>query len=102
LLKEHCSEMIINKTTEEKMTWSLIKQTVGFTHSPHPALHCFHTLLLSVCTKLREVWPETRRVQATWCTFCLCWKHSLRVSLKPKCSCMAHGKESAFTHRRLS
>jgi hypothetical protein len=31
MLKEHCSEMIINKTIEEEMRWSLIKQTVGFT-----------------------------------------------------------------------
>jgi hypothetical protein len=60
VLKEHCSEMIINKTIEEEIRWSLIKQTARFTHSPHPGLHCFHTLHLSVCTKLREGWPETR------------------------------------------
>jgi hypothetical protein len=65
MLKEHCSEMIINKTIKEEMRCSLIKQTVGFTHSPHPGLHCFYTLHLSVCTKLREGWPETRRVQST-------------------------------------
>jgi hypothetical protein len=102
MLKEHCSEMIINKTIQKEMRWSLIKQTVGFTHSPHPGLHCFHTLHLSVYTKLRQGWPETRRVQATWCSFCLCLKYSLRVSLKARCSCRAHGRESSVTHRRLS
>jgi hypothetical protein len=65
MLKEHCSEMIINKTTEEEMRGFLIKQTVGFNHCPHLGLCCFHTLYLSVYTKLREIWSETRRVQVT-------------------------------------
>jgi hypothetical protein len=102
MLKEHCSEMIINKTFEEEMRWSLITQTVGFSHSPHPGIHCFYILHLSVCMKLRERWPETRKVQAMWCTIYLCLKHSLRVSLKPRCSCRAHGRQSSLTHRRLS
>jgi hypothetical protein len=51
-----------------------------------------------VYTKLREIWSETRRVQVTWCTFCLCLKHRLRVSLKPSCSCRTHSRESALTH----
>jgi hypothetical protein len=61
LLKEHCSEMIFNKTIEEFLGWSIMKQNVGFTHSPHPGFHCLDTLHLSVCTIVTEMWPETRK-----------------------------------------
>jgi hypothetical protein len=49
MLKEHCSELIFNKTIEEEMGWSIIKQTVGFTYSSSPWLALFrHTASVSV------------------------------------------------------
>jgi hypothetical protein len=60
MLEEHCSEMIFNKKIEE-MGWFIMKQTVGFTYSPHSGLHCLDTLHLSVCTIVKQVWPETRK-----------------------------------------
>jgi hypothetical protein len=99
MLKEHCSEMIFNKTIGEEMRWSIKKQTVGFTHSPHPGLNCFHTLYLSVCTVVTEVWPESRKSTSYLTHILFVLKHSPRVSLKLSVA-VGPVASNSLSHRR--